>query len=316
METIKPPKLEKGDTIGIVSISAPLPQPNSFKKDIQMLKELGFKVKMGKFVYGFNKNIMQAVDERTDDFHKMIKDKDVKAIIFSCGGAHAINLIDKIDYQLIQKNPKIIVGFSDNTFLLVPIYNKTGLVTFYGPVAWYCVSHMTDFTFKNFKKIIGSAKPLGELKTDRKFEILKQGKAKGTLIGGNFSAVQALLGTPFEPDWHGKILYWEDLNTPTALISEILNHFRLAGVFDNIAGMIIGALPGCQKADKKEHLSLRGIIGLKNIILQQTRDYNFPIVYNFSFGHGVKNYFTLPNGIKASINTEKKFISIDESAVK
>ena len=313
---IKPNKLEKGDTIGIVSISDPTPTPQSLSQDLKVLDDLGFRVVLGDFVYGFSRNPVEAINEKVADFHKMLTAPQVKAIIFASGGAHAINILDQVDYSLVRRNPKIIVGFSDNTFLLLAIYVKTGLVTFYGPTAWYCLSHLSDFTFRYFKKILSIPKPLGPLKTRRKLKIIREGQVRGRLVGGNLRAIQSLIGTDFEPDWKGKILFWEEFNTPTILLSEALNQMRLAGIFDQIAGMIVGVLPGCKEADQREHFKLREHFSLEEIIKFQTRGYSFPIVSNLDFGHGLNHYLTIPNGVEATIDTFCKSITLDESAVK
>lgn len=304
---IYPPTLQPGDTIGVVSVSAPLPTRESLKVDLLALKRLGFRTKIAPHTFRFSTQVLLSAEQRAADFHRLISDPEVKAVIFSCGGAHAINLLEYLDFDLIRRHPKIIVGFSDCTFLLAAIYARTGLVTFYGPTVWYCFSHLTPFTRRGFLQMTTRKPEVAlTLPFKRHPNVLRQGKARGRLIGGNLDALQGLIGTPFEPDWRKAILYFEHFSAPSIIFSEMLNHFRLAGVFDQISGMLIGNLPGISQADLAEHPSLR--VGLRptELVLHHSRGFTFPIIANCQFGHYLDDYWTVPNGVEAEINTEPK----------
>lgn len=317
MKIIKPPKISIGDSIGIVTVSFPFPERAILNQDLTAIRQLGFKTVLARNVYGYSKPFTESISERVLDFEEMVKNPEIKAIVFSSGGAHTINLVDQIDYSLIRSNPKPIIGFSDNTFLLCAIHAMTDLVTFYGPTATYCFSRMSNYSKNNFlNAIMQSEKPIGKIKSKKKWHIIRKGKAEGRLIGGNLSALQALVGTPYEPDWENRILFIEQFNTPTILLSESLNHLRIAGVFEKISGLLIGHLPGCIDADRREHRSLRSRVSINNIIKFQTRGYDFPIISNVNFGHDLRDYLTMPNGIELAIDTHADLLAITETSVK
>ena len=311
---IKPPKLEKGDTIGIVSPSDPILFKRGYvKKGIKILNDLGFKTKLGKHAlkeYGY----MAGTDEeRRDDLMDMFENKEVKAIFATRGGDVASHLLDMLDYKVIRKNPKILMGLSDITLLLNAINKKTGLVTFHGPlVAWgincsfFKLKEMDPFSKKYMLKALCSTKPIGYVKPVKKRIMIKKGGAEGILVGGNLECIENLIGTKYEPDFKNKIFFWEEFREYVEDMDRILTHMRLHGIFGKINGMVIGHL---------EHYLAKGEAyeRFEKMIKQVTKGYDFPILKAEEFGHGLKNA-TIPIGAKARISNSK--FEILESGVR
>jgi len=319
---IKPLRLKRGDKIGIISPSGPVGSKDSLKSGIKTLEELGFEIVLGENVFKEHGVYMAGVDEeRVFDLNKMFKNPRIKGIFCSTGGLSSNRLLGLIDYEAIKKNPKIFMGYSDITILLNAVHEKTGLITFHGENVEYGFSRGFQGRYRNmrvyFEKALMSNKPIGEIEPFLgPIKILRRGRAEGLLVGGNLEVLKVLIGTEYEPDWNGKIIFWEEFKETPQDIDFHLTHFREAGVFDKISGMVIGKLTECRfpqwltKAEKKKGLPI------EKIVLEICKDFDFPIIMNLPFGH-VHPQIVLPIGVKAQIDTEKSLpFSITEKAVK
>lgn len=320
MKTIKPLKLKPGDKVGIISPSGPV----VFKKKLRLrvgireLERLGLKVVLGKNVFRkYGGYMAGTIRERIDDLHAMFKNRQIKAIFTSRGGFCANQLLPYIDFSLIKKNPKIILGFSDISVLLNAIYAKTGLITFHGVNMGLKLANSIweEFTRDYFVKAFFHSKPIGRISGSTSWKILRGGRARGRLLGGNLSVLRTLLGTKYSPDWQGAILFWEDCDITYEDLDHFLTHMKLAGVFDKINGMIIGKLYNIKKIKARSEIAKLSFFSPEKIILERTNGYKFPVISNVSFGHHCEQ-ITIPVGIKATIDTSKKLFSIDESGVK
>lgn len=325
MKIIKPKKLQKGDTVSIISPSGSVPNElkGQFNKGVKFLERLGLKVKIGKnalkrFYYSGG-----TVIERLSDIHDAFSDKDIKAIIMSIGGASANHLLDGLDFDLIKDNPKIFCGISDGTTLLGPIFSKSGLITYHGPDLIFTFGlPMSPIVRENLKKTLfdGSVgqlqqnpnwKGLAELNRNEKYKgwrCIKGGKASGKLLGGNIHCLFSLENTDFRPRYDGSILFLEAYRVSVEDLHQAFVHLRQAKVFEKINGLILGHFYGSHMEDQKQDREI------SEIILDVTKDYSFPILEIGELGHNVENYI-LPIGCMATIDAEKKYFSIDEPTV-
>lgn len=336
MNIIKPKKLEKHDTIGIVSPASSIPAdiPQRFKRGIECIKRLGYKIKIGKFVTKKLGYMAGSPEERAQDLNEMFNNKSIDGIICSIGGYNSNQLLDLLEYKKIRKNPKIFIGYSDITALLLAIYTKTKLVTFHGPAVMPQFGEfptILDFTLDNMKKILCQNnkkiilhpssewtnefldwskgldnKPRSMIKNEG-WEVLKEGKAKGRLIGGNLQTIQVLVGTEYLPSFRNTIFFWEETEASTAEIDRTLTQFETLGILDKINGMIVGRLDRDVKISDPDY-------SLDKIILRITNEYDFPIIINADFGH-TDPMLTLPIGIRASFDTSKQELILEENAV-
>jgi len=305
---LKPQKLKKSDTIGIIAPSRPI---INIKKDIddgiKILESLGFKVKLGNNLYKKSYYSSGSAKERASDLNSMFADKKVKAIMCATGGITSNHILNLINYDLIKKNPKIFIGYSDITTLLLAINKKTGLITFHGPNLCDLKNLSKNSRMFLFDMLTGERE---EYVLPNKIEIIKEGRAKGTLIGGNIHLSNSLLGTKYAPTYNKKIWFWEEIGESPASLDQKLNQFKLSGNLKKISAMVIGNLSDC--IDKKYKEDNRPI---NEIILELTKEYNFPIIKVPYFGHDVSNFYTFPVGVTSEINTKTNEFKIIESPV-
>jgi len=303
---IKPERLKIGDTIGIIAPSRPINE-KEILPCIKILEARGFKVKLGKNLYKKSYYSAGSAKERASDLNTMFKDKKVKAIMCATGGIVSNQLLNLIDYETIKNNPKIFIGYSDITVLLLAMHKKTGIITFHGP------------NLHSLKKLTKEAEDfLFDLLMGKKsqyclpseIEIIKKGKVKGKLLGGNLYLIDSLLETKYTPTYNKKIWFWEEVGDSPASLDQKLNQFKLSGNLKNISAMVIGNLADC--IDKKYKEDNRPI---DEIVLELTKEYNFPIIKVPYFGHNVSNFYTFPIGVNSKINTETNEFRITESPV-
>lgn len=305
---IKPERLNIGDTIGIISPASPILK-EKLDKGINYLKNLGFNVKLGKHVYGERGYLSGTDEERVSDLHELFCDNSVKAVFCSRGGYGSIRILKYIDFELIKKNPKIFVGFSDLTALEISMLVKNGLVTFYGPTIAEDLDNEIDYSgFDLLLKIISFE--TNSYKVDiSDYNIVKEGKSTGILIGGCLSVFSSLLGSDYFPDLKNTIIFLEDTNEEPYRIDRYLSQLRLCGIFNKACGLIFGKFTHCESKEK----DYKGP-NVDEIIDDTASNLDIPVIKNLSFGH-IKGKITIPVGIKATVNTDKMYLSFDENAV-
>ena len=323
MKIIKPQKLQKGDTVGIVSPSGFIDPElkRQFNKGVKFIENLGLKVKIGKNVFNRHYYSAGTAQERADDIHSMFLDKEVKAIIQSQGGETANEVLDLLDWKLIEKNPKLFCGMSDGTTLLLSIYAKTGMVTLHGPdVLWGYGRGCSEYEKKSLEKVlftgeVGSIKPNPDhkvsdksLNSSLKWKSWRSGSAHGKLIGGNLSLISSLHGTQYEPDYQDSILFIEAVHKDVESLTRSFTYLKHAGIFENVKGVILGYFDGNMMSDKESNRPVG------EVFLEATAGYNFPVLEIGEIGHNTANV-NLPIGVEASMNADKLIFSVDETAL-
>lgn len=296
-----PNKLNKGDLIGVIAPSRPFfSYQDDFDKGIKCLKDLGYKIKFGQHINERFYYSAGTAEQRADDLNKMFADPEVKAIICAVGGSSSNQLLPLIDFEIIKENPKMFIGFSDITTLLLGIYQKTGLSTIHGPDICE-LGIQTTKTAQHYEQSLRQ----GNFSVPQEMEIIKPGTSSGILIGGNLLTSNALLASEYSPSYDNAIWFWEAVNESPAKLHFLLQQFKLSGNMEKIAAMVIGHLDGC--IDKKYPEDNRGI---RDIVLEVTKGYDFPIIKVEYFGHEIQNFHSFPIGSQAKINTSKKTFSI------
>jgi muramoyltetrapeptide carboxypeptidase len=313
---IKPPRLREGDLVGLIAPGGHTSDA-SIEKAVKRIEALGFRVKLGANLREVHGNYAGSVQQRIADLHAMFADPEVKAIWCIRGGSGCISLLSSIDYALVRANPKILLGYSDITALHLAILRHAGLVTFHGPVASsgqsdYSTQHMLavlmdpaptytiPMAMENARRAI--AEPHYAIRT------VHAGQATGPLIGGNLSMVSALAGTPYAADFRNSILFIEDVNEAPYRIDRWMTQLDLSVGFANAAGVMIGICDNCEGHDEDISLTLDQTL---DIHLQPLKK---PAVTGYSFGH-IRNQFTIPMGIRATLDTERQTVTLLEPAV-
>ncbi len=312
---IKPKQLTPGDTIGLITPSSSITEAKLLlaKKNIQ---DLGFKVKLGKHINAINGYLAGTDEQRLEDLHDMFADDEVDGIWCIRGGYGVGRILPNINYKLIRKNPKALIGYSDITALLLAIYQKSGLIGFHGPVA---ASTWTDYTIRHIKGVLmNPTMPYTiEYADDNdtiedisyRTKVIKSGKAKGELTGGNLSLLSAMAGTDFKWKVKNKIVFIEDIGEKPYRIDRMLTQLLQSSDLDKAAGIALGVFAGCQAKEGDRSLSLM------EMFEDRLGHLDMPIIYGLSFGH-IKNNITIPIGVEAEMDTASRSLRLLEMGVR
>lgn len=309
---IKPNILKPGDEVAIIapSSSAALDRVNQAEEAI---KNLGLKPVMFKSCYSNHGHLSGTDEIRSNDINSAFADSNIKAVICLKGGYGTPRILPLLDYDTIKKNPKIFLGYSDITGLHMAFANKCDMITYHGPMAAAGLTGDVDeYTMKYIKKALFSNKPLGlvENPDDEKMETLVAGEAKGKIIGGNLSLLVSTLGSPYELDTKGKILFIEEVNEPNYKIDRMLNSLSLAGKFKDCEGIILGTFSGC----KPQFVNgVQKDLDLEVVFNEIIVPYNKPTVTNFRAGHNYPQP-AIPFGVMVELDATNKTITFTEAS--
>jgi muramoyltetrapeptide carboxypeptidase len=312
MEVIKPARLEKDGVIGIISPASAPEDLTRIQKGVTYLESLGYRVEVGKNAEKYNGYLAGTDDQRAEDIHYMFKKKEIKAILCTRGGYGAGRLLNILDYNLIKKNPKIFVGYSDITALQMAFLNKCRMVTFAGPmIAVDFWNEISTYTEEMFWKVITSGKKYGKIKNpdDEKYYTLNKGKAESEIAGGNLALITSMLGTPYLPSFKNKILFLEEIGEAPYRIDRMLGQLKSAGILKEVSGVLLGRFKDCYDSDSNEHS-----LTLNEVIEDYFSKIDIPVMYNVKHGH-IKDNMTLAWGIKYKMNTVTGNFEMTENAV-
>jgi muramoyltetrapeptide carboxypeptidase len=334
---VRPRALRAGDTIGVIAPSwgGPAAVPHRVENGVRFLESLGYRVVLGAHAMGERGYVSGTPEERAADVNGFFADPGVHAIVAAIGGDHSCHLLPLLDFELIRRNPKILVGFSDVTVLNLAIHARTGLVTFNGPAL------MTDFgeypeppayTVENFLRVVARAKPAGALAPAaawteefldwrEKLDLtraraltpspgwswLKPGRGVGRLVGGCIESMEHLRGTPYWPEMDGAIWFFETSEAAPlpAYVDAVLQDYENMDVLGRLNGMVVGRPMRYTDEQKAQ---------LREVVLERTRRYGFPIVADVDFGH-TSPQLTLPIGCRAELDVGERRFAIVEAAV-
>lgn len=305
---IKASKLKPGDMVGVIAPASP-PKHEALGKAISFLEGLDLVVKLGSSVHHKYGYLAGTDEERIEDIHTMFLDSEIKAIICACGGYGTGRLVSELDYDLIAKNPKIFWGYSDITFLHTAIHQKTGLVTFHGPMLSSDIGlpRVHELTKQSFEQLFVK----NEVKFSHEINPLKtvvEGEASGPVIGGNLTLLVSTLGTDYEVDTKGKLLFIEDIDEEPYKVDRMLNQLKLAGKFHDAEGIIIGDFKNCGPDKRKESLTLDQLFD------EHIKPANKPSMKGFLIGHS-SPCLGIPIGSVGRLNTIGKTLIV-ESGIK
>jgi muramoyltetrapeptide carboxypeptidase len=287
-----------GDTIGIVAPAGPF-DPEIFSQGLSTVESLGFRTVVSDEIFEKTGYLAGNDMQRARLVNQLFKDSAINAIICARGGFGSLRILPLVDFDAVRKNPKIFIGFSDITALLTAITTRSGLVSFHGPVVT-TLAKVPKIICNTLLEAISSEMPLEVQPTNG--VVIQAGRAQGPLIGGNLTTLCHLLGTPFEPGFKHRILLLEDRGEALYRIDRMLFQMKLAGCFDGIAGLVLGSFEDCGDLD-----------GIFQIFQEHFQDIHIPILAGFDIGHGKQN-MTIPFGIDATLDTEKKLLSFAQPA--
>lgn len=313
---LKPKKLYPGATIGVVSPASPSECPSELPRAKFFWESMGFHVVFGEHV-DLRKGFVAASEtERAADINAMFANPAIDAVCCTRGGYGSAQIIRHLDFDTIGQNPKIFTGFSDITSLHLAIGKYTGLVTFHGPgFSRFNPEDLTEYTKDWFFKALMGDGPLGAipLADEKKWlHTITEGVAEGELVGGNLTLLCASMGTPFQPDTAGKVLFIEDVDTEPWMIDHAMSHLRNAGVLDGVAAVVIGECENCVPYDYKPgYLS---DVHVEEVFEYYLKNLGVPVMYGLPLGH-TSDMATLPLGTRVRLDSKNKIFTVLENGV-
>ncbi|MGE7874250.1 S66 family peptidase [Bacillus paramycoides] len=328
---ILPKTLKYGDTIGIYSPSSPITytSPKRFERAKLYLQQKGFRILEGSLTGQYDFYRSGSIQERAEELNNLIRNPNISCIMSTIGGMNSNSLLPYIDYAAFQKNPKIMIGYSDATALLLGIYAKTGIPTFYGPAlvpSFGEFEPFVDYTYKYFADTLITDQPLPyninqplfwsdefinweekttekELRPNNWISVIG-GKATGCIIGGNLNTIQGIWGSPYMPHiQEGDILFIEDSSKDAATIERSFSLLKINGVFNKVSGIILG---------KHEQFDDCGTNRKPyEILLEVLQNQEIPILADFDCCH-THPMITMPIGIQVAMDATNKTVQIIE----
>jgi muramoyltetrapeptide carboxypeptidase len=323
IQPIFPPALKSGDTIGLVAPSGVLHRKR-IERAIERLQKARFRIKTYGDIYRKHGYLAGDDETRANELMAAFADPDVQAIFPARGGYGITRLLDRLDYDVIRGQPKIVIGFSDITALHLALQRHCGLVTFHSPNPMdglgveEGMGSLAEQTFwralraDNYLDSAGQRRPAGyELISPAVTDVLetvRPGQAEGRLTGGNLALVAATLGTPYEIDTAGRLLFLEDIGERPYRIDRYLSQLRLAGKLREVAGIVLGHFTDCQPAEGEASLSV------EEVLTDYLEPLGIPVIRNFPAGHEVPNV-TLPLGVLARLDADRGSLELLENPV-
>ncbi len=322
-EILRPKALHPGARVGLVSPASGVYEREELAMAREIAESFGLRVEMGSHAgdrYGF---LAGQDQDRADDFSRMFQRPDIDAVWAVRGGYGCSRLLPLLDYAAIRANPKPLIGYSDITALHLAIHRLSGLVTFHGPIARQLFS---DYTLQAFKKALFQAEPIGttavpppfvpregQTEWENRVVTLCGGQAEGLTTGGNLSLVTATLGTPFEVDTRGRILFLEEVGEEPYRVDRMLTQLWLSGKLSEAAGVVFGKFSNCGPREYKPGYS--NTLSLEEVLRIRMEPLRIPCLYGLLFGH-VRDNATIPLGIRARLDADARTFTLLEPAVR
>jgi muramoyltetrapeptide carboxypeptidase len=329
--------LKYSDTIGIVSPSSPAAGlfKYRFERGVNQLQSLGFTTKIGANALSILEYSAGTPKERAEDINTFFADKNISAILCTIGGEHSCEVLEYLDFDLIRQNPKIFIGYSDITVLLLSIWTQSHVPTFYGPTLMTEFSEyggIQDFSRDWFCRTLMQTEPVGKLESSNiivdelipwgsaddsvktkpyreidPFQFIKEGESEGVLISACIESLPHLKSTKFLPNFENSILFLETASEKPNIpyLAAQLSDLENMGTYNKINGLVFG----------KKNWPLDDIAKVNSILIGKTAKYSFPIVYGVDFGH-ISPILTLPIGCAVRLSSSRKSITILDSPFK
>lgn len=313
---IRPPRLGARSRVAIVSPSGPCLDADDLSRAIELCEHLGFVAQPGAHALDRMGYLAGTDAQRARDLNVALRDPDVDAVWCLRGGYGLTRILDEVDYGALLERPRVLVGYSDVTALLLAATATTGLVTFHGPTAR---QPMAGFSQRHFERVLLHADAAGRLEPlpapadvlvprENRVVTIVPGLAEGPLLGGNLSLVQCLIGTPFLPAFDGAILFLEDVNEPVYRIDRMLAHLRAAGVLGRLAGVALGRFTEIPREGGD------GVLGLQEVLTTYFGPLGIPVVSGLPIGH-IADQWTIPVGVRARLDAGNRSLELLEPAV-
>ena len=314
---VRPKRLSAGETVALVAPASATFQGVDLEIARESLEALGLKVKVGRHVLARHGYLAGADKDRATDINGFFADQEVRAVLPIRGGWGSARVLPYLDFEVIRRNPKIVLGFSDITALLLSIHAKSGLVTFHGPNgmgrwdAW-SVDHLRRLLFNGEAVTLENPRSMSDrnslVQIENRVRTIHPGTARGRLLGGNLTVLTAILGSPYVPAWDGAILFLEDVGEDLYRIDRMFTQLKLAGVLEKIRGFVFGTCAECGPGEGFASLTL------EEILADHIKPLGVPAWFGAMIGHQMQQW-TLPVGAEVQIDSSRGTITLQSSAV-
>ncbi|MFD0696766.1 LD-carboxypeptidase [Paenibacillus sp. GCM10027628] len=303
----KPPLLQRGDTVGIVTLGSPL-DASIIDARISFLESMGFNVAYGKYVYYYDGIVAATAQQRAEDLMSMFRNHNVKMILPARGGTGVADIFPYLDFGFIRNNPKIVTGYSDITILLNILYQLADLITFQSLLL---IDFNADTPAYNFNQFFSATSTLTAPRIIQnppglQLTSLIGGNVTGPIVGGNLTSLVGTLGTPYEVNTTGKILLLEETHAPSNTIYRYLTQLRMAGKFRDCIGIVMGQCTGCTISYNTSYEKL-----IQELIVPLGK----PLMTNLSTAHGYYKA-AIPIGANVNLNTNNNMLTVLEPSVR
>jgi muramoyltetrapeptide carboxypeptidase len=307
VKLVKPPALRPGDTIGIVAPASNI-KAAELESGCDALRRAGYNPVYNDSIFDRDLYFAGSLDRRVRELEEMFERDDVRAVLCARGGYGANYLLNRLDLKKIRAHPKAFIGYSDVTCLLTH-FTDTGLITFHGPMAAKDWAHDNGVDLESWQSALSQTAPW-DVPLNKEARTLIDGTAEGVLYGGCLSIIVASLGTKFQINTAGKILFLEDIGTKPYQIDRMLMQLKIGGYLDHVRALIFGEMRDCIQSANQDYT-------LEDVITRIVGDLNIPVAYGVRSGHVSAGNITLPFGVAAKMSAQQNEISLKilESAV-
>lgn len=322
-DPVLPKALKPGARVALVSPASPALEPEANEAGAEIIRSLGFVPVLMPNAQKATKYLAGSDEERVKDLNDAFRDPAIDAVWCLRGGYGSPRILPFIDYEAVRRNPKPFIGYSDITAPLNALHRLTGLVTFHGPNA---SENMSPYSLRELKKVlytpeaagvIAQADPFtpveGQVDKENRLRRIAPGKVRGPLVGGNISVLSTLIGTPFEPEWKGRILFLEEIGEEPYRIDRYLTQFVLTGKLSQCAGIVAGKFRDCGL--REGNSSMSGSWTWQQVVADRLGNLGIPLLVGLSFGH-VTDKATLPLGVMAELDVSAGTLALLGPAVR
>ena len=308
--------LPDGGTIGVVAAASPHEGKSEVYRGVEWWESHGYNVKLGDGVFAIDDYVAGDPEQRAADLNALFADPEVDVVQVLQGGYGSAQLIPYIDFDVIAANPKPFIGYSDITALHVAIRQRTGLATLYGyGLAGMGDSESTPFSLDRLLDVLrtGGTGEVPRDPDDPYVRAIGPGKVTAPLVGGCFWLLIQTMGTPWEIELEGAILFFEDVKLPPYFLDGFLNQLKDAGKLQQVAGVVVGEMKDCDYGDMRESSEWPRSRTLEDVLEQYLEPLGVPVLYKLPLGHG-KHLASLPLGVRCTLDADMRSLSVDEPA--
>ncbi len=313
---MRPPRLAPGCRVALVAPAGPLLERDDLARGSELCRALGYEPLLAPNAgerYGY---LAGRDEQRLSDLNAALRDPRVDAVWCLRGGYGMTRILDGVDFDAVRARPKAVIGYSDITALINAIARRSNVVTFHGPMSR---SSLSPFSRAHFERVLTTSEPAGRLgrlpqpsevlvSRENRLVTLSPGAAEGHLVGGNLTLLQALIGTPYQPDFDGAILFLEDVNEELYSVDRMLAHLRMVGVLGRLAGVIVGRFTDMKRGTED------GTLGFDEVLATYLLPLGIPVAYGFPLGH-IDDQWTMPLGVSARLDASAGEVELLEPAV-